>query len=428
MAAANPYPNLGWNPVPGIPGEVATLQHKVATAANALGNCHQQLQKLIGESSYWQGDAADEFRDTVDGELPRYLKDAARSLQKAAHQLKVWDDHLTSNRDLANKYDADAGEKKAAAKRAKSTYETAGNHPDLKLAGQQFPSQSEADSATARLRAAEKSMNEASTALTHANEAYNHVISKAKALEDHHSDQAGTVAKAITDATDKLAPKQGFWSKVGEIITDGLNLVLEHAGTIGAIAGLLALFPTPFAPLFAGIALAASAASMGKNFANPEFRSQLMGGGSGMDTFSAWASLGSDALGMVPGGKALGLAAKEVGEGLRYADDIGAAVKNSEKVVEFARESGTIFKNSAKSGVDEAWDAARTSAGGSAKMMAGISVNGLNVAANVESSLESAGVTEKEGSGHNAAEYAKAGAGAYAIPEAIDAVKTVIRH
>ncbi|MEU7152585.1 putative T7SS-secreted protein [Streptomyces sp. NPDC045456] len=420
--AANPYPHLGWNPVPGISSEVSALQHKVSTAATALDNCHQQLQKLIGESSYWQGEAAEEFRKTVDGDLPTYLKNAAHSLQKTAKQLKNWDDHLTSHRDLAMKYDADAGEKKAAAEKAKSTYEAAGRHPDLKLANQQFPSQAEADAATARLRAAEKNMNDAATALTHANEAYQHVITKAKALESDHSEQAGTVAKSISEATDKLAPQQGFWSKVGDVIMDGLNLLKEHAGTIGAIAGLLALFPTPLTPIFAGIAIAASATSMSKNLSDPKFRDQLLGGGSGMDTFSAWASVGGDFLGMVPGGKALGTAAKEIGEGLKYADEVGVAVKNTEKITEFGREFGHVLKNAPRANVDEAWDAARASAGGSAKLLADISVNGINVAANVESSLESAGMTDKEGAGHNAAEFGKAGAGAYAVPEFVRSI------
>ncbi|MEV8308897.1 putative T7SS-secreted protein [Streptomyces flavidovirens] len=421
--AANPYPNLGWNPVPGIPAEVTSLQRKVGSAATALDNCHKQLDKLLGESSYWQGDAAEEFRDAIDGDLPKYIKKAAESLQKASTQLKNWDGHLTSNRDLAQKYDADAGEKKAAAAKAKGAYEQAGQHPDLKLAGQQFPSQDEADAATARLRAAEKSMNEAAAALEKANTAYNDITQKAKALETQHADQADTIAKALDGATDKLAPKEGFWSKVGNVLLGCLNFLKDHAGTIGAICGLLALFPTPFAPLFAGIAIVASGTSMAKNFTDAGFRDALFPWGDkfgwNMETFSAYASFGGDALGMVPGGKALGAAAKEIGEGIRYADDIGVAVKNTEKTWEFVKEFGHVLKTAPKANADEAWDAARASAGGSGKLMADININGLNVAANIESSLETLGVVPKEGSAHNASEITKAGAGAYAVPDLV---------
>ncbi|MGR8009781.1 hypothetical protein [Streptomyces hypolithicus] len=91
------------------------------------------------------------------------MKNAAQSLEKAATWLDTWDGDLTAHHDLAKKYDADAGEKKTAAGKAKGRHDEAGRHPDLKLAGRQFPSQEEADAATARLRAAERSLNEAAS-------------------------------------------------------------------------------------------------------------------------------------------------------------------------------------------------------------------------------------------------------------------------
>lgn len=206
--AANPYVHLGWNPVPGVPSEVTALQQKVTRAAAALRTCHHQIQQLIGESSYWQGEAAKAFREALDGKLPTYIKNAARSLEKASTQLKFCDGDLTSNRDLARKYDDEAGERKATADRAAAHRSKAAEHPDLKLAGQQFPSQAEADAAEQRLRAAERNLNEATTALNNANSSYNDVISKAERLETTHADQAETVAKELDGATDKLAPKE----------------------------------------------------------------------------------------------------------------------------------------------------------------------------------------------------------------------------
>ncbi|MGX1886349.1 putative T7SS-secreted protein [Streptomyces sp. NPDC055287] len=418
--AVNPYPNLGWNPTPGIPSEVNALKQKVTTAATALRTCHTQLQKLIGESSYWEGDAAKAFREAIDGELPTYIKNAARSLEKASAQLGNWDGYLTANRDLAQKYDAAAAEKKAAANTAKDRHDKAGQHPDLKLAGQQFGTQEEADAATARLRAAERSLNEATTALNQANGAYDDVITKAKTLETTHSDNAETVAKSLDDATDKLAPKEPGWlSKAVDAIWDGIKAVgaflYEHAGTIGAIAGMLALFPTPLAPLFAGIAVVASAASMSKNLSDPKFRSDLFGGGSGMDMFSAWASIAGDTVGMIPGGKALGLAAKEVADGVGMAGRMGVAVTNTEKAGAFVKEIVPAFSKNATDEVADAWRAAGETASGSAKLMGEITANGVNVAANVVSSLESLGVVDKEGGEHNAAESTKAAATAHSI-------------
>ncbi|MFH9248619.1 putative T7SS-secreted protein [Streptomyces lydicus] len=418
--AQNPYPHLGWNPVPGVPAEVGALQHKVSTAATALRSCHQQIQKLIGESSYWQGDAAEAFRDALDGELPTYIKNAARSLEKAAVQLKNWDEHLTSNRDLAQKYDDAAAEKKTAVEHAKSKHAQAAQHPDLKLAGQEYPSQAEADAATERLRAAERELNTATTELNKANESYNDVITKAQTLETTHADQAGTVAGELDGATDKLAPKEPGWlSKAVDAIWNGIKAVgdflYEHAGTIGAIAGLLALFPTPLTPLFAGIAVVASAASMTHNLSDPEFRDALMFKGSGMEIFSAYASMAGDTVGMIPGGSALAAAGREVADGVGLAGRIGVGVTGAEKGAAFCREIVPAFKSNAVSEVSEAWDAARTTASGSAKMMGALSAGGLNVGANMMSSMESLGVLPEEGAGHNAAESTKAAATAHDI-------------
>ncbi|MDQ0993393.1 hypothetical protein [Streptomyces sp. V3I7] len=411
--ATNPYPNLGWNPVPGIPGEVNALRQKVSSAAVSLRNCHAQLSRLSGESSYWEGDAAKAFRKAINGDLETYIKNAARSLEKAAAQLGNWDGYLTSNRDLAQKYDNAAAEKKSAVASAKERHAQAEHHPDLKLAGQQFSSQEEADVATERLRAAERSLNEATVALNLANNEYNDVIRKAEVLETAHADDAETVAESLDDATDKLAPQEPGWlSKAVDAIWDGLKatgkFLLDHAGTIGAIAGLLALFPTPLTPLFAGIAVVASAASMSKNLADAKFRSDLLGGGSGMDTFSAWASVAGDTVGMIPGGKALGLAAKEVTEGVSMAGRMGVALSNTAKTGAFIREVIPAFSKTAAGEATDAWRLAGESAGESGKLMAAISASGVNVAANMVSSAETFGLVSDSGTEHNTSESTKA--------------------
>ncbi|MEV7469663.1 putative T7SS-secreted protein [Streptomyces kronopolitis] len=418
--ATNPYVHLGWNPVPGVPGEVGALQHKVASAATALRSCHSQIEKLIGESSYWQGDAADAFRDALDGELPEYIKNAARSLEKASSQLKIWDDHLSANRDLARKYDDAAAEKKSAAEKAKAQHAQAQRNPDLKLADQEYPSQVDADAATARLRAAERSLNEATNQLNHANQAYSDVIAKAHTLETTHGDQARTVAKELDGATDTLAPKEPGWlskavDAIGQAIAAVAGFLYEHAGTIGAIAGMLALFPTPFTPILAGIAVAASAASMTKNLSDEKFRDALKFEGSGMEIFSAYASMAGDFVGMIPGGKALSVAGKEVAEGLTTAGRMGVGVSNAEKAGAFVKEIVPAFKSKAVGEAAEGWQAASESAGGSAKMMGAISAGGLNVGANMMSSMESLGVLPEEGAGHNSAESTKAAATAHDI-------------
>ncbi|MDI3385633.1 hypothetical protein QIS99_05290 [Streptomyces sp. B-S-A8] len=404
--AANPYPNIGFNPVPGIPAEVSKLQKKVSEAATALENTHRQITKLTAESSYWEGDAAEEFRKNLDGDLSKYLKDAGAALRDAAKELHRWDGHLGANRELASKYDADAGEKKAAADKAKNAYDQAAQNPDLRPA-ERYPSQEEADAATARMRAAERDLNNASSALTKANDAYDDLNRKIKELESTHSDQADVIAKALSTEANK-APDKGFWESVGDIIGSIGKFLADHAGTIGAIAGLLAFIPV-LTPFMAPIALAASAVSMGKNLLDPKFRSDLMGHGSGMDQFSAIASLVGDAVGMIPGGKALGMAAKEGFEGAADGANLASKVWASTK-------SG--FSGIGKSALDDVtqtWAHVGDSAGNMGRYMGDLSANGLNVAANVVSSLETAGAVDGEGAAHNAAEGTKAAATGHAI-------------
>ncbi|TXS42000.1 hypothetical protein EAO75_34120 [Streptomyces sp. uw30] len=405
--AANPYPNIGWNPVPGIPTEVTKLQQKVDAAATALENTHRQLTRLTGESSYWEGDAAEKFRENLDGDLSKYIKKAASALRSAATQLHNWDDQLVSNRGLAKKYDDDAAEKKAAADKAKNTYDQAAQHPDLKLANQTFPTQEEADDATTRLRSAERALNEASTAVTKANNEYESLNRKIKELESEHSHDAEIIAKALESTAEK-APDKGFWESVGDILVSVGKFLAEHAGTIGAIAGLLALFPA-LAPIMGPIALIASAVSMGKNLSDEEFRKNLMFQGSGMEIFSAYASMAGDLVGMVPGGKALGLAAKEGFESA--ADGANLATKT------WAGTKGGVL-GIGRSAADEATDAWRTAGAsnmGSLKLMGDIKVNMVNVAANGLSSAESFGLIDDKGTEHNAAEGTKAAATGHGI-------------
>ncbi|GGY19977.1 putative T7SS-secreted protein [Streptomyces djakartensis] len=400
--ATNPYPNLGWNPVPGIPAEVAALQRKVKAAANALDSSHRQIERLLGESAHWEGDAADAFRDALDGELPNYMKNAARSLDKAAASLDAWNGDLSSHRELAKKYDEEAGEKKSAAEKAKQRHDEAAKHPDLQLGGKEYPSQQEADAATARLRAAERSLNEATTQLNNANQAYEDVLTKARTLENENKEKAEGVAKKLDEADDKLAPKEPGWfgktlEAIGTALKEVGQFLLDHAGTIGAIAGLLALFPTPLAPAFAAIAMVASAAALSKNLASEDFRDSLMGEHGWKAGLTAWGSVVGDTLGVVPGVGILARAGSEVGLAAAVAREGGEAMSLGSRATTFATEVRAVN-----------WDRAVDVATAPSKLR-DWALNGVNATANVVSSAETAGLLPEDGIGHDSTEATKAG-------------------
>ncbi|WP_020134388.1 WXG100 family type VII secretion target [Streptomyces sp. 351MFTsu5.1] len=420
--ADNPYPSLGWNPVPGIPEQVTALHRKVKSAADTLTNCHRQIEYLLGASSGWQGDAASAFRDTLDGDLKTAMRNAGQSLDKAAAALGTWQGDLTSHRDLAKKYDDAARDNKADADKAKTRYDQAKSNPDLGLAGKQYPSQAEADAATARLRTAERELDEATTHLNNANAAYNDVITKAKELEGTHTDAAEAVARSLDEADDNLAPKEpGWFDKALSAIGEGLKAVgeflVEHAGTIGAIAGLLALLPTPLAPVFAGIAVVASGVSMAKNLASEDFRDALGGEYGLKEGAFAWASMVGDGLGMVPGVGALAKAGGEAGLAAAIAREGGEAMSMGSKLGAFGREIVPAFNFKA---LDVATDP-----------MTGVldyAVNGVNVAANMASSLENLGVLPKNGPGHDASEVTKGAAASTGLADGVKAITKDIGH
>ncbi|MFD9814385.1 putative T7SS-secreted protein [Streptomyces sp. NPDC059080] len=397
---ANPYPSLGWNPVPGLPDSVSALQSKVQAAADTLNTCYEQITSLLDASSSWQGDAASAFRDTVDGDLKLAVMNAGHSLEKAAKSLKGWEGDLSSHRDLAKKYDDAAREKKAASDSAKKRYDEAKADPDLKLGGKEYPSQAEADAATDRLRAAEQALNDATKHSDDANAAYEDVLKKARELESIHIHCAKDVAEKLDNADDKLAPKEpGWFGKTLSAIGDGLKkfgeLVLDHAGTIGAIAGVLALLPTPLAPVFAGVAVAASAVSMAKNLASEDFRDALTGKYGWKEGIFAGASMVGDTLGMVPGVGALARAGGEAGLAAAVAREGGEAMSLGSKMGKFGSEIVPAFRFKALDAATESTSALQHA------------LNGANVAANMESSLESIGVLPKDGLGHDGTETAK---------------------
>jgi uncharacterized protein YukE len=401
---ANSYPNLGWNPVPGVPEEVSALQRKVKSAAETLDNCHRQIERLLAASSSWQGDAASAFRDSLDGDLKEYMRNAGRSLGEAASRLAAWDGDLASHRDLARKYDEAAREKKAAVDKARRRRDEADKHPDLRLAGKEFPSQEEADAATARLRAAERALSEATAQLDNATTAYDDVIARARALEEEHGRRAEFVAGRLDEADDELAPREPGWlskavQAIGDVIARVGRQIWEHAGTIGAIAGLLALLPTPAAPIFAAIAVGASALAMTKNLLSDDFRDALSGRYGLKEQAFAIGSVVGDSLGMVPGVGALAKAGSEAGAAAALAREGGETMSSGSRLATFGSEIVPAFRF-------RALDAATDPRVG----MLQYSIQGTNVLGNMASSLETTGVLPKNGPGHDAAEVTKIGA------------------
>ncbi|MFF3459073.1 hypothetical protein ACFYXH_33110 [Streptomyces sp. NPDC002730] len=292
------YPHLGWDPVPGSPSAIAALQTKLSTSATALGTAHRLVDQLLGESAYWRGEAADAFREALDGDLPRHLKNAHRSVSKAASKLRRWHDDLVGYQATAKKYDTRAKLEQAALTRAETQHERVRTAPDLP----------------------ESDLTAATAAVTKAREALESVRRLARELEETHRVEAGRIAKALNEATDKLAPqKPGALSKAMDWVDDNLG---DSLSLLSASLGLIAIFvaaPVAVPLLFAAAGL--SLAAFVSHASDPKHGSALKAGFTqGKFDGQFWSSvvtLGGDALGALPGVGAVAQGAKGVAAATR---------------------------------------------------------------------------------------------------------------
>ncbi len=304
---ANPYPNLGFNPVPGSVPVVSALTAKLQKSAQTISDAHRMIENLRSGSS-WEGDAAVAFREQLDGALPTNLKNAHTSITRAATALGEWQKALDGYQDRARTLDGQAKAAKTKIETAEGTEKTASAHPDLKLAGQSFTDDAALKNAQARLDKATDELTKAREAVTEAKNAYNDIIKRAQELEEDHATDARGKARTLRDSTDKLAPEEpGWFEKAMDWVGDNLTDIL---GAIAAIAGLAALFfAVPVGPILLLVAAAASAATMISRLSDPKVRASLKDGFTkgefDADFWSNSVGLAGDALGMVPGAGAV---------------------------------------------------------------------------------------------------------------------------
>ncbi|WP_077968973.1 hypothetical protein [Streptomyces tsukubensis] len=294
------YPALGFNPVPGSLGTVRALRKKLADCADVLGETHGVVSKLM-DGGHWKGDAAVAFRAQIeDGTLPRNLRDAARSVRKAARQLGFWCGELDELRHRARRLNEDAEDARGALATAKRRADLAGDDPALK--------KTEAEGHAAAKRA----HHAADAAVKTAEGDLARILAKAHDLAAEHEVAAGARAAKIRAATEKLAPREpGFFEELGEWITDNLPDILSF---VAGVVGLVALFVLSGGVLAAVLLLAAAAMGLGAatlRVTDPKVWSSLKDGLTkgelDSDFWSNSVAVSADALGALPG---LGAAAR----------------------------------------------------------------------------------------------------------------------
>ncbi|WP_431987491.1 hypothetical protein [Streptomyces parvulus] len=291
------YPHLGFNPVPGDTEAVRGLEKKLSGCAKVLQEAHDLVTRLL-DGSYWKGDAAVAFREQLDGgPLPLNLKNAARSVRKAARQLDRWEGELTDFQRRAGKLEEDAREARAAVARAQGRVEKLGDAADLKTGG------GDGDAARKDLTRAKGDLDDAQAELAA-------VIGKAKRLAEEHERQAGLRARKIRDATRKLVPHEpGMFDEALDWLGDNLPDILSFTAGLVGVAALLLAGPMGWgAATLAALLLSASGLSAGAlalRLMDPEVRGSILDGITNgeldADFWSNTVSVGADLAGVLPG-------------------------------------------------------------------------------------------------------------------------------
>lgn len=283
------YPHIGWDPTPGDVEQTRELAKKLGSLAGELGTALRELQQI--ECGAWKGKTAIAFSEHISTDVTPLIKKSHDSFDKASRALHRWSGQLSDFQDEADRLEKEAGEKLDA-------------------------------KADAQQKADQKGDGKGSEELGKASGQVDVVIAKVHDLEDRYKKAAGLISKDLDKAADIAPDEPGFWDRLGDGIADAWNgtadWVADHADLIKEIGdvlsdittvlGVLAIITLPFEPLGAIFGAAALLTSGLALLAH----GVAMAGGADV----SWMTMGTDAIGLLPGIGMFGKGAKVASEGL----------------------------------------------------------------------------------------------------------------
>ncbi|MGV9675699.1 hypothetical protein ACWDSJ_10515 [Nocardia sp. NPDC003482] len=329
----NPYPNLGFNPVAGVPDDVEGLRGRINSAGEAIKETKEVLNRLRnGTDGVWVGQGGDAFRNQFDTTLARDLGYAQSSLERAVGVLAGWHSSLIAHREVAGTLETEAAAARREYTDAQAALQRARANPDLELANQTFSDAVQRQAAQARLNNAVAQVTAATTAVNDAQTKIDAILRHARDLEHEHETAARKAAAELEAAAKDFAPEpptKHWWDKItdavtaiGDWISRHRELVHNILSTVAAIGGLVAMFtPPPFDVIGMVVGIAASAADVGLDLSDPKVRNDIgdfaTGVGNGdflhgdfhTQDLESLSKVGLDSLGVAPAyGAAKGIA------------------------------------------------------------------------------------------------------------------------
>lgn len=274
------FPHIGWDPTPGDVEQTRDLAKQLGKLASELGTSLNELQRI--ECGAWKGKTAVAFTEHISTDVTPLIKKSHDSFDKASRALHRWAGELQDFQDEADRLE------KAAGKALDDLSKVDDKHPDKDgKAGQ--------------------AVNEAEGDVDDLQSRYN----KAAAAISKELDKAGDIAPNEPGFWDKLVHGvEDAWNATGKWIKDHADLIKmigDVLSDLTAVLGVLAIITLPFEPLGAIFGAAAVLTS------GLALLSHAIAKAAGADV--SWMTLGTDAIGLLPGIGAIGKGAKVASEG-----------------------------------------------------------------------------------------------------------------
>lgn len=319
------YPHLGFDPARGNVTTVRELAKQIKDTGTYAKEAYEAIKAVQDNKDVWTGPAARAFAGQL-GELPKYLDDAQSSMEIAGTALSNWSDDLEAHQKKARGLEEAVRKAINAAENADQALATAQAN-DVPIAYDTSDPVA-AQNAQARADANAQAVRNAQAAATSAWDRVEDIRQQARTLRDRWEDDGRVCADKLNEAAEK-APNKAFFESFGELFDDAGQWLKDHIGDIGdiagivsAVAGVLAFIPV-LTPIMAPIALGAGAIALAAHGADMVVNEKY-------DDPNAWIGLGGDAIGLIPGARA-------VKAGLSAAGDV---VAGTDRIVDVTRATG----------------------------------------------------------------------------------------
>ncbi|MFW6691713.1 WXG100 family type VII secretion target [Streptomyces sp. MAR4 CNX-425] len=306
------FPTLGFDPAPGDVYGTRQLSRAIDKLADELGTTVRELDRIDG--GQWKGKAAAAFTDHVAEDVAPDMKRAHQSFDKAATALRRWAGDLDGFQEEARGLEREARRKKEALEEAQGLVAAAAAKPYLESPVEEG-GRGGGGSDDREAEREKKQQEKREAAAEAAGDALEEVRKRAEELRERYFRSADAICRQLDTAAGIAPDEPGLFDRiasgVSDVLGDTLDWVQDHADLIKAIGDVLgyvtaaltvlAIATAPFPPIGAAFASAALV------YAGLTLLTHGVAKAAGADV--SWATLGLEALGLIPG---MGLFAKGV--------------------------------------------------------------------------------------------------------------------